>query len=131
VPAGEAFTANERFDIDKAIRDAETISRFEFSVFVGASEGETRRFAERLHAALTAPERSVLIMVDPSARILEIVTGSEVRRDLVDSEVHLAALTMQSAFAGGDLVGGITAGLNMLAEHARTPQMRHAEKGLY
>ena len=33
--------------------------------------------AERLHAALTAPERSILVLVDPSARILEIVTGAE------------------------------------------------------
>lgn len=127
MPAGEAFTARERYDIDKAIRDAETVSRYEFSVFVGASEGETRPFAERLHAALTAPERSVLVMVDPSARILEVVTGSEVRRDLEDGEVHLAALTMQTAFAAGDLVGGITRGLMMLAEHARKPRMLHAD----
>lgn len=131
VAAGDTFTARERADVDRAIRDAETVSRFEFSVYVGPSEGESRPFAERLHAKLTAPERSVLLMVDPVARRLEIVTGSEVRRDLDDSEVHLAALTMQTAFEAGDLVGGITQGLLMLAEHARTPQMRHAEKGLY
>lgn len=127
MPAGDAFTAQERYDIDRAIRDAETVSRYEFSVFVGSSEGETRPFAERLHAALTAPERSILVMVDPSARILEIVTGAEVKRDLEDSQVHLAALTMQSAFAAGDLVGGITHGVMMLAEHARKPRMLHAE----
>lgn len=127
VPAGDAFTARERFDIDKAIRDAETVSRYEFSVFVGATEGETRPFAQRLHATLTAPARSVLVMVDPSARILEIVTGTEVKRDLDDGEVRLAALEMQSAFAAGDLVGGITRGVMMLAEHARRPRMMHAE----
>ena len=49
---GEAFTASARAEIDKAIRQAETMCRYEFSVFVGASEGETRPFAERLHAAL-------------------------------------------------------------------------------
>lgn len=127
VPAGDAFTARERHDVDRAIRQAEMVCRYEFSVFVGSSEGETRPFAERLHATLTAPERSVLVMVDPSARILEIVTGAEVRRDLEDGEVHLAALTMQTAFAAGDLVGGITRGLLMLAEHARKPRMLHAE----
>ncbi|GAB2748704.1 DUF5130 family protein [Nocardioides pakistanensis] len=127
MPSGEAFTAQERYDIDKAIRDAETVSRYEFSVFVGAAEGQSRAFAERLHASLTAPERSVLVMVDPAARVLEIVTGSEVRRDLEDSEVHLAALAMQSAFAGGDLVGGICRGLGMLSEHARKPRMLHAD----
>ncbi len=126
VPAGDAFSASERHDIDKAIRDAETISRYEFSVFVGAAEQESRPFAERLHATLTAPERSVLVMVDPAARILEIVTGAEVHRDLDDAEVRLAAVTMQSAFADGDLVGGITRGVMMLAEHARKPRTLHA-----
>jgi uncharacterized membrane protein YgcG len=127
VPAGDAFTAGERHEIDKAIRDAETMCRYEFSVFVGSSEGETRPFAERLHSALVAPDRSVLVMVDPSARILEIVTGTEVRRDLDDGEVQLAALSMQSAFAAGDLVGGIKQGVVMLAEHARRPRLLHAE----
>ena len=124
--AGDAFSASERHDIDKAIRDAETVSRYEFSVFVGAAEQESRPFAERLHATLTAPERSVLVMVDPAARILEIVTGTEVRRALDDAEVRLAAVSMQSAFADGDLVGGITRGVMMLAEHARKPRTLHA-----
>jgi uncharacterized membrane protein YgcG len=131
VVAGDAFTARERAEIDRAIRDAETVSRFEFSVFVGRAEGESRPFAERLHATLTAPERSVLVMVDPVARQLEIVTGSEVRRELGDQEVNLAVLAMQTAFEADDLVGGIVQGLMMMAEHARTPQMRHAEKGAY
>jgi hypothetical protein len=127
VAAGDAFSASQRHEIDKAIRDAETVCRYEFSVYVGASDGETRPFAERLQAALVAPERSVLVMVDPAARIVEVVTGSEVRRDLEDGEVHLAVLTMGTAFAAGDLVGGIKRGVLMLAEHARKPRMLHAE----
>jgi uncharacterized membrane protein YgcG len=127
VPAGDGFSARERYDVDRAIRDAETICRFEFSVFVGSADQESRPFAERLHATLTAPERSILVMVDPAARLLEIVTGTEVRRDLDDAEVDLAALSMQSAFAAGDLVGGITRGLMTLAEHARKPRTLHAE----
>ncbi len=124
--AGDAFTAAQRHEIDKAIRDAETLSRIEFSVYVGRSDGETRPFAERLHSALVAPDRSVLVLVDPAAQILEIVTGKEAHLVLDDAEVKLAALTMQSAFASGDLVGGITRGVQQLAEHARRPQLRHA-----
>jgi hypothetical protein len=127
VPGGDAFTAAERHEIDKAIRDAETLCRYEFSVYVGRADGESRPFAERLHAALVAPERSVLVMVDPSAKLLEIVTGSEARRDLDDAEVRLATITMQSAFTAGDLVGGITRGVFQLAEHARRPELRHSE----
>ena len=122
---GEIFTSAQRHDIDRAIRDAETVSRLEFSVFVGRSEGETRPFAERLHATLVAPDRSVLVMVDPAARMLEVVTGTEAHRVLDDAEVRLAVLTMQSAFADGDLVGGITRGVQQLAEHARRPATRH------
>jgi len=125
VVTGEAFTASARAEIDKAIRQAETMCRYEFSVFVGASEGETRPFAERLHAALVAPARSVLVMVDPAARIVEVVTGAEARRVLDDAEVKLATLAMQTAFAAGDLVGGIKAGLIQLADHARRPQLLH------
>lgn len=127
MPAGEGFTANERQEIDKAIRAAETVCRHEFSVYVGVSEGETRPFAERLHAALAAPERTVLVMVDPAARVVEVVTGAEVRRELDDGAAHLAALTMQSAFAAGDLVGGIKRGVSMLAEHARRPRTLHTD----
>jgi uncharacterized membrane protein YgcG len=125
VATGEAFTASARAEIDKAIRQAETMCRYEFSVFVGASEGETRPFAERLHGALVAPSRSVLVMVDPAARIVEVVTGAEARRVLDDAEVKLATLAMQTAFAAGDLVGGIKAGLIQLADHARRPQLLH------
>ena len=125
--AGETFTAAQRHEIDKAIRDAETLSRLEFSVFVGRSEGETRPFAERLHAALTAPDRSVLVLVDPAARLLEIVTGLEAHRVLDDAQIKLAAQTMQTAFAAGDLAGGITRGVLQLAEHARRPMLRHGE----
>ena len=127
MPAGEVLSPARRSEIDRAIRDAETVSRCEFSVFVGSVEGDSRAYARRLHAALTAPERSVLVLVDPAARLLEIVTGSVVRRDLDDSAVQLGAVTMQSAFAEGDLVGGIRRGLMLLAERARAPQTHHAD----
>lgn len=126
MPSGDGFTHAERQQIDKAIRDAEMVSRYEFSVFVGPADGEPRAFAERLHSALVAPQRSVLLMVDPSARVLEVVTGSEARRELEDHEVRLAIIEMQSQLALGDLVGGIIRGINMLAAHARRPPTLHA-----
>jgi hypothetical protein len=126
VPSGEGFSSDQRFEIDRAIRAAETACRYEFSVYVGAADGEAGPFAQRLHAALVAPARSVLIMVDPAARLLEVVTGSVVRRDLPDESVRLAAVAMQSAFSEGDLVGGIKRGLAQLAEAARKPATLHA-----
>ena len=124
--AGDHFTNAERFALDEAIRKAEQLSRAEFSVFVGHAESDPREFATRLHNSLVAPARSILIMVDPEQRALEIVTGGYVRRTLSDSEVDLAALAMQSDFAAGDLVGGLKRGIQMLADHARSPETLHA-----
>jgi len=126
VANGEGFSSDQRYEIDRAIRAAETVCRYEFSVYVGAADGEAGPFAQRLHASLIAPARSVLIMVDPAARLLEVVTGSVVRRDLADDAVRLAAVAMESAFTEGDLVGGIKRGLAQLAEAARKPQTLHA-----
>ena len=126
VAAGE-FSSSERYEIDRAIRAAETASRCEFSVFVGDAGVDPDAYARRLHARLVAPTRSVLILVDPGSRALSVVTGATVRRNLTDGEVQLAVLQMESAFAEGDVVGGLKRGIAMLAEHARAPQTLHAE----
>ncbi|WP_182524135.1 DUF5130 family protein [Nocardioides dongkuii] len=125
MPAGDPFTPAERYALDATIRKAEELCRLEFSVFVGSAEGEPRPFATRLHNSLVAPARSILIMVDPTRRLLEVVTGGYARRTLTDAEVELAVIAMQSAFADGDLVGGLRRGIIMLAEHARAPQTLH------
>jgi len=124
--AGGELREADRHEIDKAIRVAEQACRYEFSVFVGRSEGAPRDFALRLHGASVVPDRSILLMVDPTARLIEVVTGADVRRTLDDREVELAVLQMQTAFAEGDLVGGLVRGIVQLAEHARTPETRHA-----
>jgi uncharacterized membrane protein YgcG len=128
VAAGDPFSAAERAALDAAIRKAEQLSRAEFSVFVGKAEGDVRAFATQLHNSLVAPARSVLIMVDPTARAIEVVTGAFVRRTLSDSEVELAVIAMQTAFAEGDLVGGLRRGIALLADHARSPQTLHAQE---
>jgi hypothetical protein len=125
VAAGE-FSSADRFAIDETIRRAEQLCRYEFSVFVGAAEGDPRSFATQLHNSLVAPTRSILIMVDVAGRALEIVTGGYVRRTLSDAEVELAILEMRSRFAQGDLVGGLKRGIEMLADHARAPETLHS-----
>ncbi|QIK65753.1 TPM domain-containing protein [Nocardioides sp. HDW12B] len=125
MPSSDGFTAAERQQIDRAMRDAETVCRFEFSVFVGPTEGPSREYAERLHAALVAPDRSILLLIDPAARVLEIVTGSVARLELEDKEVRLTVVEMQSQLAHDDLVGAITRGIDRLAQQARKPRSLH------
>ncbi len=120
------LTASERTELDRAIRSAEQTSRAEFSVFIGRAGSDPRGHARLLHGSLTAPARSILILVDPSAHALEVVTGSEVRRRVSDQQVDLAILAMVSAFTDGDLVDGLRRGLSMLAEAARPQRTLHA-----
>lgn len=127
MPAGDHLSPADQRAIERALTAAGREADCEFSVYVDEVEGNIRARAERLHADLPAPARSVLVLVDPVARQLEIVTGATIRRRLDDSRVALAALAMQTSFAGGDLVGGIVQGVQQLAEHARRPQTLHAD----
>ena len=121
--AGEALSDTDRLALDKSIRLAEQASRFEFSVYVGPVEGEdTRAWATRLHNRLVVPARSVLILVDPRRRVVEVVTGGDVRRFLTDAEVERAVDAMSSEFAAGHLLAGLQRGIAMLAERAQAQE---------
>ena len=125
--AGDALSESDRLVLDRTIRLAEQSCRFEFSVYVGAAAGDdTRAWATRLHNRLVVPARSVLILVDPTRRATEVVTGGDVRRHLTDAEVELAVLAMTSEFGSGNLLGGLKRGIEMLAEHARPQNTLHA-----
>jgi uncharacterized membrane protein YgcG len=119
VPSGEAFTDGQIRDISRACTTASAETGLHYSVYVGPVEGEIRDHAERLHAALGPfATRGVLVLVAPGDRQLEIVTGRDSSRRLSDRACALAALSMTTAFAGGDLTGGIVTGLRMLSEAA-------------
>ena len=119
MPSGkrEPFTDGQVREISRACATAGAETGLNFSVYIGAVEGDIRDHAERLHAALgPGASRSVLLLVAPEDRQLEIVTGKESSRRLSDRSCALAALSMTTSFAGGDLVGGVLTGLRMLAE---------------
>jgi uncharacterized membrane protein YgcG len=115
----EPFTDGQVREISRGCGAASAETGLHYSVYVGSAEGDIRDHAERLHAALGAlAPRGVLVMVSPGDRQLEIVTGKQASRRLSDRACALAALSMTTAFAGGDLVGGIVTGLRMLSESA-------------
>jgi uncharacterized membrane protein YgcG len=125
VQAGDAFTPRQIDELVRATQAASDQSGLRFSVFIGQSEGSPREYAERLLAALgdDAPD-GVLILVDPGTRRLEIVTGELAANRLDDSACGLATLSMTSAFSGGELIGGLTTGLRMLADSVRAASTR-------
>ncbi len=113
------FTDGQVREISRACSTASAESGLHFSVYIGAVEGDIREHAERLHVALgPGATDGALVLVAPGDRQLEIVTGKQSARRLSDRACALAALSMTTAFAGGDLVGGIVTGLRMLSEAA-------------
>jgi len=128
VPAGDAFTPDQLYDIERAVRHAEEVSGLHFSVYVGGADEETRPFALELLNELDDPDHSVLVYVDPAGRRLEIVTGSLSKRQLSDTAAGLAALTMQTSFATGDLTGGLVTGVQQLGENAVQAPLLHANE---
>ncbi len=104
--------------VDEALRLADQATGLTFSVYIGELAEPSGETAQRLHSELANPGNAVLLAVSPNQRLLEIVTGPEARRRVLDRDAKLAALSMAAAFSGGDLGGGIVAGLAQLSEHA-------------
>ncbi|WP_375423968.1 DUF5130 family protein [uncultured Friedmanniella sp.] len=128
MPAGEDLSPADRLQLERAVDVAERFSGLTFSLFIGISQDEARGYAERLHAGLPDPDDSVLVMCDPALHALEIVTGSGARRVLDDFDCRLAAASMQTSFAAGDLVGGLVTGIQQLGLAARKPKTLHTAK---
>jgi uncharacterized membrane protein YgcG len=122
VPSGEAFTNDQLNDLERVVELANAETGLRFSIYVGGATGDIRDAAEKLHARFGAEASDVvLIVVSPGDRLLEIVTGEGSARRLTDRACALAALSMTTSFAGGDLVGGILTGVRMLAEASGRP----------
>lgn len=127
MPAGDAFSDAQRHEIHKAVADAERVSGWAIGVYVGSTSEDGRANAVRLHAEFPDPANSVLVQVDPERRTLEIVTGSATRRLLDNRASGLVAVTMQSAFAAGDLTRGLVSGIQQIGEVSRAPKSLHTD----
>ncbi|TNM37529.1 TPM domain-containing protein [Nocardioides albidus] len=114
-----ALSATQRATLDVTMRNAEQLCRAEISVFVGAATGAPRDFATSLHNTLVLPSRSILIMVDPDRRVVEIVTGGHARERFTDEEAQQVVAAMTVRFAAGDLAGGLTEGIELLGQLAK------------
>ncbi len=124
---GEVLTPRQQDEINRAIDIAQRESGLSFTVYVGPPTGDPRAFARKLLAALPDPEQSAVVVVDPTQRRLEIVTGRVAARNLDDRACMLATASMTSAFAAGDLSGGIANGIVLLGEQARHPRSLHLD----
>jgi hypothetical protein len=112
------FTTRQLLRLDEALRVADEQTGLTFSVYIGDLEAPTRESAEKLQKQIDDADHAVLVAISPNQRRLEIVTGNEARKRISDRDAKLAGLSMSAAFAGGDLAGGVLAGIDQLASHA-------------
>lgn len=110
------FTPSQLARLDEALTLSSRETGLTFSVYVGEFSAPTRAHAEALFEQLD--DASVLVAVSPGQRALHIVTGPRSAQRLPNRACALAALAMRASFANGDLIGGITTGLRMLADSA-------------
>ena len=118
----EVFSFRELARLDEALTMSSRETGLRFTLYVGELRTPTRAHAEELHARSGEnPADAVLIAVSPGQRVVEVVTGAGAARRLPDRACALAVLSMTSAFANGDLVGGIVNGLRQLSDQAGHP----------
>lgn len=114
-------------DLEKALFRAQQQTGIAFTLYVGGlASGRTSAIA--LHRSLPDPANSVLVAVDPGERRTEIVVAAGLSDRLDDQSCRLASLSMTSRFSAGDIAAGLRDGINILADHARTPKVLHTEE---
>lgn len=132
-PRDEGLSVSQQERIEHAVSLCRTENGLDVSVFVGDLKLDElsgfRAAAETLHAALgNRAHSAVLVVVAPGQRRVEVVTGPAARRRVPDRVAALAVLSMTSAFAGGDLAGGIIDALRQIADAAgRRPAIAEPE----
>ena len=119
----EGLSVSQQERIEHAVAQCREHNGLDVSVVVGdlaiTDLSGVREASETLHAALGERAHSaVLVVVAPGQRRVEVVTGPAARRRVPDRVAALAGLSMTSAFAGGDLAGGVVDGLRQMCDAA-------------
>lgn len=119
----DGLSVSQQERIEHTLSLCRSDNGLDVSVLVGdlvlADLSEFRTGAETLHAALgDRAHQAVLLVVAPGQRRVEIVTGPAARRRVPDRVASLAVLSMTTAFAGGDLAGGLIDALRQIAQAA-------------
>lgn len=112
------FTTSQLATLDDALVRATRSASLHFGIYLGDLGADTRTRAEELHDLMGEwADDAVLVAVSPGQRVIEVVTGGKAAHRLPDRECKLAVESMVSSFKVGDLAGGLTSGLRMLANH--------------
>jgi uncharacterized protein DUF5130 len=112
------FTRSQLATLDDVLVRASRSASVHFGIYLGDLGADTRTRAEELHDLMGEwADDAVLVAVSPGQRVVEVITGGKAAHRLPDRGCKLAVESMVSLFKEGDLAGGLTSGLRMLADH--------------
>lgn len=129
MPAGDGFSSRGRGEVQRALQYAGEASGLKFAVVLHDVGGPVRAYAEQVHAEMADPDRSVLVVVDPTARELQIVTGRRSGRRIDDEACAVVAASIGRVIGEGYLVRALVSGLQQLGQIAGPPRRRAAPTG--
>lgn len=113
------ISRRERRTIEHAVDEVERVTGLQLCVYLGPAGGDPRGRAEQLFVESGLESRpAVLVLVAPEERRVEVLTSPEARQRVDDESCAMAVAEMTRRFAGGDLAGGVVAGVHKLAEVA-------------
>lgn len=113
------FSRSQLAKLDDVLVGASRSASLHFGIYLGDLGSDTRTRAEQLHDSMGEwADHAVLVAVSPGQRVVEVVTGCKAANRLPDRGCKLAVESMVSSFKDGDLAGGLSSGLRMLADHA-------------
>ena len=105
--------------VGRAVDEAEQVTGLQFCVYLGPTGQDSRAHAESLFVEAGLLSRpAVLVLVAPEQRRVEVVTAPAVRARVDDEACARAVEAMTTAFAAGDLPGGLVNGVRQLAAAA-------------
>jgi Domain of unknown function (DUF5130) len=115
------FSRSQLANLDDVLVRTTRSARVHFGIYLGDLGPDTRTRAEELHDSLGEwADDAVLVAVSPGQRVVEVVTGCRAANRLPDRGCKLAVENMVSMFKDGDLAGGLSSGLRMLADHTES-----------
>ena len=114
-----APTVRQQRAVELAVHGAELRTGLQICVYLGPSEEDARAHAERMFVERGLHTRpAVLMLVAPESRRVEVVTAAAARERVNDAAAQEAVDRMTARFADGDLVGGLIAGVEHIANTA-------------
>lgn len=112
------FSRSQLAKLDDSLVRASRTASAHFSIYLGDLGSDTRIRAEELLDSMGEwADDAVLVAVSPGQRVVEVVTGCKIASRLPDRGCKLAVESMVTLFKDGDLAGGLSSGLRMLADH--------------